>query len=1135
MTIEASGTGTVLDLTSFTTLDGAPTYNELLVDAYYGGEVNLSKVTSQPTGRVEFYAYGAGSVVDISALAEVSSDTSYNSSLEAGSGGTIRDPALTTLNHADLHLDDSMSSLDTSRITTITSSNLYVAGGGDLAFPALTSWTYPNGATIEANGTGSVLDLTSQTVLDGAPSYNELYVQAYYGGEVNLSKVTSQPTGRVEFYAYGTGSVVDISALAEVSSDTSYNSSLEAGSGGTIRDPALTTLNHADLHLDDSMSSLDTTRITTITSSSIYASGGAVVAFPALISYSNPDGSVFQADGVGTVLDLSSQTTLAGAASYNSLGVEAFDGGEVNLSNVTAYLGGRMYFDSQDTGSMILLTGLASLASDTGYNSTLEATDDGQIELDPGVVALPNVDIYVGGGGTIAGGTLQLSAGNLSGDGIIDANVTTSGTTDAETGSDGALTINGNFTQYGAGLIQFDIEGTTPLTEYPELVITGQAQLAGTFQVNTDTTPPVGTTFTPILYASHTGEFSTFYGLNYADGETYRTLYGGTSFNLTTSAADIRVYPTTNLLTSKAGDSATFTVVLATQPSANVTLGLTSSNTSEGTLSSSSLTFTTANWDVPQTITVKGKDDGQAGSVAYQINFAPASSTDANYSGLATAPVSLTNLPDEAQGLTVQSVLVSPSTGLNQGSSFTVSWDDVNTGHLPTLTAWDDQVTIVNTTTGATLTASDVTTDPNLVGELAPGASLSQQFAFTLPTGADGTGNIQVTVTANVNHTAFEQSTSQVNDDLQGYANGSDYPIAPTTLNVGGVDFALVPFGSSTASLGILQTTGSGTSFDLPVNITGAKSVSTLIDTTYGEDGDTVGTVEFKGTNGADAVFNLVEGVNVRDHNNDGYENNIAPGTPSAVFGNGQVRLDMQTFVLPSAFASAKLTDIILTSSGGDPQGNPFLAAATVATASGPSQLVLLGSGVAPDVASSSTVTVTSGSSQPGQASIALDPASDTGVKGDGKTDLKTPTFDVTVNEAGTIVVDYKGDGTTTATMTVSAAGEYTLTAPSLPDGMYTAEGPFHAHGRRGGNGVGIVHDRYAGAEVCRGHAEPARAGLHPHDRVQQGDGRHHAGCLVDPGQRARDHGLDFAHVGDRLGFDVRGGLREPIDPGRQL
>ena len=432
-----------------------------------------------------------------------------------------------------------------------------------------------------------------------------------------------------------------------------------------------------------------------------------------------------------------------------------------------------------------------------------------------------------------------------------------------------------------------------------------------------------------------------------------------------------------------------------------------------------------------------GVNDGQTGSVPYTVNFAPAVSNDPTYNGLTPAPVSVINLPSELQNLQASNLAVTPSTGLNQGSTFTVAWNDANNGNIPAATPWDDQIEITNTTTGDTLASALVPYDPNQYGPALPGSSVPQSYVFTLPTTADGSGNIEVTVTANYSHTAYSTGTNLANANLQTYANGGYYPVAPDTLTVGGVDFALPARRRAANSFGVLQTNGAGTSFDIPVNIVGPAVGYTLINSTYGEAGDNVGSVEFKGTNGADAIFPLVEGTNIRDYNNDGYENASAAGTPSAEFGNGQVRLDMQTFVLPASFATATLTDIILTSTGGTPQGNPFMAAATVATASGPSQLVLLGSGTAPDVTNSQTVTVNSGSAVPGQVSIVLDPGSDSGVHGDDLTNVTTPTFDVTVNEAGTITVDFKSDGADIATQAVSAAGTYPFTSPPLADGTY--------------------------------------------------------------------------------------------------
>ena len=79
--------------------------------------------------------------------------------------------------------------------------------------------------------------------------------------------------------------------------------------------------------------------------------------------------------------------------------------------------------------------------------------------------------------------------------------------------------------------------------------------------------------------------------------------------NTDNDVAGITVTPTTPLTTTEAGGTATFTVVLNTQPTANVTIALSSSNTAEGTVSPASLVFTSANWNVAQTVTVTGVDD----------------------------------------------------------------------------------------------------------------------------------------------------------------------------------------------------------------------------------------------------------------------------------------------------------------------------------------------------------------------------------------------------------------------------------------------------------------------------------------------------------------------------------------------
>ena len=53
-------------------------------------------------------------------------------------------------------------------------------------------------------------------------------------------------------------------------------------------------------------------------------------------------------------------------------------------------------------------------------------------------------------------------------------------------------------------------------------------------------------------------------------------------------------------------------MVLRSQPTADVSVGISSSDVTEGTVAPSSVTFTGGNWNVAQTITVTGVDDAIA-------------------------------------------------------------------------------------------------------------------------------------------------------------------------------------------------------------------------------------------------------------------------------------------------------------------------------------------------------------------------------------------------------------------------------------------------------------------------------------------------------------------------------------------
>ena len=109
--------------------------------------------------------------------------------------------------------------------------------------------------------------------------------------------------------------------------------------------------------------------------------------------------------------------------------------------------------------------------------------------------------------------------------------------------------------------------------------------------------------------------------------------------------------------TGEDGTQATFTVKLKIQPTDDVTIGVSSSDETEGTVSPTSLTFTSENWNSDQTVTVTGEnDDAIDGNQEYSIVLGEASSNDSNHDGLNPDDVSVTNIDDETAGFIISSI-----------------------------------------------------------------------------------------------------------------------------------------------------------------------------------------------------------------------------------------------------------------------------------------------------------------------------------------------------------------------------------------------------------------------------------------------------------------------------------------------
>ena len=132
------------------------------------------------------------------------------------------------------------------------------------------------------------------------------------------------------------------------------------------------------------------------------------------------------------------------------------------------------------------------------------------------------------------------------------------------------------------------------------------------------------------------------------------------SLKITHNGPGIVVDPTQGVTTTESGGTGTFNVQLNSAPTDDVTIGLSSSDPTEGIPNPTSLTFTSSNWATVQTVTVTGQDDAvDDGDVAYQILTAAATSADPAYNGLDALDVDAVNNNDDTAA-----IVANPTTGL---------------------------------------------------------------------------------------------------------------------------------------------------------------------------------------------------------------------------------------------------------------------------------------------------------------------------------------------------------------------------------------------------------------------------------------------------------------------------------------
>ncbi len=152
--------------------------------------------------------------------------------------------------------------------------------------------------------------------------------------------------------------------------------------------------------------------------------------------------------------------------------------------------------------------------------------------------------------------------------------------------------------------------------------------------------------------------------------------------NLDNDVAGITVTPTSGLTTTESGGTASYSVVLTSQPSADVTLNMVSDNLGEGTVAPASITFSAANWNSARSITLTGVDDKvMDGNIVYHVITA-VSSADAIYNALKIPAVNATNIDNDVAGITVTPVSGLTTSEAGGTARFTVRLDSQPTANV---------------------------------------------------------------------------------------------------------------------------------------------------------------------------------------------------------------------------------------------------------------------------------------------------------------------------------------------------------------------------------------------------------------------------------------------------------------------
>ena len=1040
--------GVAVDFTGLQTLTNAIVYLDGVVPTW----PNLTTLTNST-----FFIHNVSP-----AFANVANIDSTQWLLSGGaqvtlSGVTSYTNTFTNDDDRDIRVTGAGSRFSLPNIDTITGQQNF---GDDILFDALqggvielgtmvAALTVPSGAVrFQADGTGSQIDLTNLTSFQGYLNATDPGFVTGQGGTLLVPNLATIGTANIR---------TDHTSSVTFSALTTASSAFLSAAGGTISTPLLASLTHGSVTLTDG-GSVNLTSVTDLSSTSLYAYDGITISLPGVINFThastaNSQDVTWLAYGPGSLIDLPNLDSITGGTHYDTdVFAQAYYGGEVSIPQMQSIVDPNsgdlrrrsVHFLADGVGSEISLDGLASFldrnATGTldGERSVLHARHGGAIHTLLGATSFTGVDVIADRLGTITGDLTFADDSQLRGAGTIDGSVdNVSGTVMAGL-SPGVLSLTGNYTNRVDGRFVAEIGGAVGSGENDLLDVAGNVTLeGGTIQIGrlNSYLPAVSDQFTVITGLTRTGQFDVAEGIAIGDAIKLEPDYtpsevllvaavdaGPKVIHVTPSGTVDSTIQTIDVTFDEPVDPASFTAVdiTLTGPNGPVTVvGFTTvSDTvisvdvddqiTPGMYSLSigpDITDTAMNPMDQDGDTVNGEpvDD------VFTSNFTLTANEDAvlivNVNGSYNAQgqqIFDTVVAAGARALFVHLDVDGEVNTALQADTYDQIWVfDLSTGADAYPTDWQAIVNWYNADT-----SRDIVADARMISSywsnryLTEGALLSENYYENLKTNGG--------LVLGTDHDAFQGGINTINagiglDLFSGNFSQTKIPVDTanplmTTPNNLGIELwddsspGLAPFGLQSGGQILYTVAWHGGNFATP-------GISSTIP---GAIGLSVGITS--PTNGAQ----FLEGANV--HFAAQQQNGVLPVTYTwssdldGALGTGQT-LDVTTLSLGTHVITLLGVDSV-------------------------------------NAADSEQITITIVAVNP---TVALDlqSGSDSGVSNtDNITNDNTPTYDITVNQSGTIFVDFDGDNVDDFTQAVTA-GTVPVTSTLLADNTYLAKVTF--------------------------------------------------------------------------------------------